>query len=109
LSRHNREIAEIRAVQKRTEDNIAKLTMRTEESIRKLATAHARETAEIWVLMGKLVRGTEAAQQATVEIRDIIRDLATEVRGLAVAQKRTEASLQSLIDSRRAANGHKKR
>jgi hypothetical protein len=74
LSRHDREIAEIRAILKRT------------------AEQHQREAAELWALLGKLATGTEAA-----------------LRDLAAAQKRTEASLKALIDSRRTTNGHKKR
>ncbi|HEY7386884.1 MAG TPA: hypothetical protein VH640_00105 [Bryobacteraceae bacterium] len=67
---------------KRTEANIDKLVMRTEESIAKAASAHGRETAEIWVLMGKLAKGTEAAQEETREIRDEIRALTAAVRAL---------------------------
>lgn len=102
LSRHDREIADIRAIQKRTEENIAKLAIRTEESIAKLASAHAKEAAELWVLMGKLAKGTEAAQDETREIRD-------EIRELTAAQKRTEATLRAFIASLRGANGHRKR
>jgi ABC-type transporter Mla subunit MlaD len=109
LSKHDREIAEIRAVQKRTEANIDKLVLRTEESISKLASAHARETAEIWVLMGKLAKGTEAAQDETRDIRDAIRELATAHKDLAAAQKRTEATLRAYLESLRGGNGHRKR
>jgi hypothetical protein len=91
LSRHDREIAEIRAIQKRTEESIAKL-----------ASAHAKEKAEIWELMGKLAKGTQAAQDESREIRDQIRELTA-------AQKRTEATLRAFIASLRGANGHRKR
>jgi hypothetical protein len=102
LSRHDREIAEIRAIQKQTEENIGKLVVGTEESIARLASAHAKETAEIWVLLGKLARGTEASQDETRELRDGIRELTA-------AQKRTEAALRAFIASLRGANGHRKR
>jgi len=102
LSRHDREIAEIRAIQKRTEENIGKFVMRTEENIARMASAHAKELAEIWVLMSKLAKGTEAAQEETRVIRN-------EIRELTVAQKRTEATLRTFIASLRGANGHRKR
>ena len=89
--RHDREIAEIRAIQKRTDESIAKL-----------ASAHSKEAAEIWLLMGKLAKGTEAAQKETRELRDAIRELTAD-------QKRTEAALRSFIQSLRGANGHRKR
>lgn len=111
--RHDREIAEIRAIQKRNEESIAQftvctresigqLTARTEESIADLAAVHAKEKAEIWVLMGKLARGTEAAQDEIREIRNGIRELTA-------AQKRTDAVLRSFIASLRGSNGHRKR
>jgi hypothetical protein len=102
LSKHDREIAEIRAIQKRSDESIAKLAVHTDESIAKMASAHARESAEIWVLMGKLAKGTEAAQQEIREIRKEIRDLT-------LAQKRTEATLRTFIASLRGGNGHRKR
>jgi len=98
LSRHDREIAEIRAIQKRTQESTDRLAARTEE----LASVHAKEAAEIWMLMGKLAKGTEAAQKETRELRDSIRELTAD-------QKRTEAALRSFIQSLRGANGHRKR
>ena len=95
--RHDREIAEIRAIQKQNEENIRKL----DKTIDKLASAHSKETAEIWVLMGKLAKGTEAAQKETRELRDAIRELTAD-------QKRTQTALRSFIQSLRGANGHRK-
>jgi hypothetical protein len=51
--------------------------------------------------MGKLAKGTEAAQQ---EIREIRR----EIRDLTLSQKRTEAALRAFIASIRGGNGHRK-
>ena len=99
--RHDREIAEIRAIQKRNEESIGRLTVRTEE-IAEQEAATSKEKAEIWVLMGKLARGTEAAQEEIREIRG-------EIRELTAAQKRTDAALRSFIASLRGANGHRKR
>ena len=52
--------------------------------------------------MGKLAKGTEAAQKETRELRDAIRELTAD-------QKRTETALRSFIQSLRGANGHPKR
>lgn len=109
LSKHDREIAEIRAIQKRTDESIAKMVAHTDESITKMASANAREKAEIWILMGKLAKGTEAAQQETRVIRREIRDLNAAIQNLAVAQKRTEAALRAFAESLRGGNGHRKR
>jgi hypothetical protein len=98
LSKHDREIAEIRAAQKRTETNIDKLAAHVDQ----MAATHAREAAEMWILMGKLAKGTEAAQQETREIR-------REMRELALSQKRTEAELRAFMASLRGGNGHRKR
>ena len=105
LSRHDREIAEIRAIQKRNEEiieNLGKSVRHTDGSIAKMASAHAKEKAEIWELMGKLAKGTQAAQDETRVIRNEIRELTS-------AQKRTEATLRAFIASLRGANGHRKR
>lgn len=77
LSTHDREIADIRAISKRTE-----------QIIPKHAANYARESAEMWLLLGKLAKGTEAAQKETRELRTLIR---------------------ALLDSPRATNGHRKR
>ena len=98
LCRHDREIAEIRAIQKRNEQIIENLGKRTDE----MASANANEKAEIWVLMGKLAKGTQ-------EARDETRIIRKEIRELAAAQKRTEAELRSFIASLRGTNGHRKR
>jgi uncharacterized protein YaaN involved in tellurite resistance len=105
LSKHDREIAEIRAVQKRTEANIAKANeslAKTDEILKRHTANYTREAAEIWALMGKLARGTEAAQLETREIR-------RELRELAWSQKRTEAALRAFVASLRGGNGHRKR
>ena len=91
-------MAEIRAIQKQNEENIRKL----EKNIDKMASAHSEEAAEIWLLMGKVAKGTEAAQKETRELRESIRELTAD-------QKRTEAVLRSFIQSLRGANGHRKR
>ena len=57
LSRHDREIAEIRSI------------------LKQQAEQHAHEAAEMWVLMGKLARGKEGAQKETKELRSMIRAL----------------------------------
>ena len=80
----------------------AKRAARTDDIIAKMASAHSKEAAEIWLLMGKLAKGTEAAQKETRELRDAIRELTAD-------QKRTEAALRSFIQSLRGANGHRKR
>ena len=98
LSRHDREIAEICAIQKRTQESVDRLAARTEE----LASAHAKEAAETWMLMGKLAKGSEAAHKETRELRDAICELTAD-------QKRTEAALRSFIQSLRGANGRRKR
>lgn len=98
LSRHDREIAEIRAIQKRNEQIIETLGKRTDG----MASANAKEKAEIWELMGKLAKGTQAAQDETRVIRN-------EIRELTAAQKRTEATLRTFIESLRGGNGHRKR
>jgi hypothetical protein len=95
-------MAEIRAIQKRTEENIGNFVIGTEENIAKMASADAKKMAEIWVLMGKLARGSEAAQEETRVIR-------YEIRELTAAQKRTEATLRTFIASLSEANGHGKR
>jgi len=77
LSRHDREIAEIRAIQKRTQESVDRLAARTEE----LASAHAKEAAETWMLMGKLAKGSEAAHKETRELRDAICDRRSEADG----------------------------
>ena len=77
LSRHDREIAEICAIQKRTQESVDRLAARTEE----LASAHAKEAAETWMLMGKLAKGSEAAHKETRELRDAICDRRSEADG----------------------------
>jgi hypothetical protein len=50
LSKHDREIAEIRAIPKRTDETLDRLAARaerTDEIIAKMAATHAREAAEI--------------------------------------------------------------
>lgn len=100
---------------------------------------HDREIAEIWTLMGKLAKGTLAAQDETRELRVELRlglrelrlemhkmqvemrkmqdearqemsEIRTSIRELTAAQKRTEATLKAFIESiRRGGNGHTKR
>ena len=85
LSRHDREIAEIRAIKKNAPKKTSlKWRRRTPRKCRKLA------------------KGTEAAREETRVIRN-------EIRELTAAQKRVEATLRTLIASLGGANGHRKR
>ena len=124
LSKHDREIAEIRAIQKHTDETIEKLT-----------SAYARDKDEIWDLLQMLVKGTAAAQEATRDLRAdltrmetgmvelqsglrVVRESMREqsrrtweaIQELATAQKATQATLKAFIESlRRGSNGHRKR
>jgi hypothetical protein len=78
LSKHDREIADIRGI------------------LKQQAEQHAREATEMWTLLGKLAKGTEAAQR--------------ESRELWAAVRATQATLKAFIESmRRGANGNRKR
>jgi hypothetical protein len=78
LSKHDREIADIRGI------------------LKQQAEQHAREATETWALLGKLAKGTEAAQR--------------ESRELWAAVRATQTTLKAFIESvRRGTNGHKKR
>jgi signal transduction histidine kinase len=74
---------------------------------------HDREIAGIWDLMGKLAKGTLAAQEETRQLRALIgetqREMRSAIKELAAAQKRTEATLRTFIASLRGGNGHRKR
>lgn len=83
--------------------------MTTKEHLSK----HDREIAEIWELMGKLAKGTLAAQEETRQlwamIRETQREMRSAIKDLAAAQKRTETTLRTFIESLRGGNGHRKR
>lgn len=66
------------------------------------ATNYARESAEMWLLLGKLAKGTEAAQEETRDLRRMMESAQKESREL-------RNMIRALIDSRRATNGHRKR
>jgi hypothetical protein len=67
LSKHDREIADIRGI------------------LKQQAEQHALEATEMWALLGKLAKGTEAPQR--------------ESRELWAAVRATQATLKALIES----------
>ena len=71
---------------------------------------HDRQIAGITKLVQTGMRMLVKSQEEQAALRKEVRELAVEVRGLASMQRRTEATLQALINTmKRGGNGHSKK
>jgi predicted nucleic acid-binding Zn-ribbon protein len=71
---------------------------------------HDRQIAAITKLLQTGMRMLVKTQEEQTALRKEVRELTSDVRGLAAMQKRTEATLQAFINTmKRGGNGHSKK